>query len=129
MSGELVFVVDDDLSVRRSIRRLLEGRGYRVRMFDAVRPAQVELAGHSVESPACVIVDVRMPGADGFELVESLPLEIPVVLITGHTEESTSDRARSLGVSQVVMKPFDEDGLLKAVSLAVPPRSVRRPLN
>ena len=72
MSGELVFVVDDDLSVRRSIR---------------------------------------------------------LVIITGHTEESTSDRARSLGVSQVVMKPFDEDGLLKAVSLAVPPRSVRRPLN
>jgi FixJ family two-component response regulator len=44
MSGSLVFVVDDDLSVRRSIRRLLEGSGYRVRMFDAVRPAQAELA-------------------------------------------------------------------------------------
>ena len=82
-------------------------------MFDAVRPAQIELTGSGVGSPACVIVDVRMPGADGFELVASLPLEIPVVLITGDTEESTSVRARSLGVSHVVVKPFDEDGLLQ----------------
>ena len=82
-----MFVVDDDHSVRKALGRLLRAAGYEFELFDA---AEAYLACAPPEPPACLLLDIRMPGMTGLELqraIEGTPMELPIVFITGHADE------------------------------------------
>ena len=105
----LVFVVDDDPSVRRGLRRLLSAAGYRVSTFASGR----ELLEHAaLEAPSCLVVDVRMPGLSGLAVYDALVAagaRVPVVFITGDGEIPDSTRG-PVGMSVAVLaKPVGDD--------------------
>ncbi len=115
--GSLVFVVDDDASVRKSLDRLLSAAGYRVQTFESARAflARPQLPA---EEPQCLILDVRMPGLNGLDLQTSLRntgSTIPIVFSTGFGDVTSSVRAMKIGAVDFLTKPIDEDELLSAV--------------
>jgi FixJ family two-component response regulator len=115
MSDSLpVVIVDDDLSVRRSLSRLLRAAGYAVEAFASARDFLDWLPTHRA---ACVLLDVRMPEMTGFELQERLA--VPVVFITSHDDVATRDGIKKSGVAGHLWKPFDEDAVLAAIRTAV----------
>jgi two-component system, LuxR family, response regulator FixJ len=119
MNSEEVFVVDDDASVRRAVDRLLRTAGYRVRTFAS---AQEVITAMSCDRPACLIIDVRMPGCTGLELAEmlrKLPAPPAVIFITGHGDIDMAVRAMKAGAVDFLAKPFSDDALLQAVAQAV----------
>jgi FixJ family two-component response regulator len=113
-----VAVVDDDLSVRRGIQRLLRLAGYRVETFSS---ASEFLARNGSVQPACLLLDVSMPGQSGLHLHDALMMagrDIPVIFITGHGDVGMADRAMKAGAAAFLSKPFDEEVLLRAVEQA-----------
>ncbi len=114
-----VFVVDDDAAVRRALARLLECHGFQVESFAA---AADFLDGYLYERPGCLILDVQLPGLDGFELQSRLAeanCHLPVVFITGHGDIPMSVRAMKGGAVDFMAKPFEEEALLAAVAAAL----------
>jgi FixJ family two-component response regulator len=114
-----IFVVDDDESVRRAVDRLLRSAGYQVRSFASAVGVVSELDRNN---PACLIVDVRMPGFDGLELLDILraaQIAVPVIFITGHGDLAMAVRAMKAGAVDFLAKPFDDNALLAAVAEAV----------
>ncbi|HEY0872319.1 MAG TPA: response regulator [Vicinamibacterales bacterium] len=121
----LVYVVDDDPSVRRALERLLRLEGYRVQTFAS---GAEFLRVPDRDEPACVVLDIRMPGLSGFELLECLSTRrhaLPVILITGHGELPMATHATRIGCVGFLAKPFEDVALLNAVREAfgqhVPP--------
>ena len=115
----VVFVVDDDPSVRKSLHRLLTVYGFQVRTFDS---AQAFLNGDHTDTPSCLVLDVRLPGLDGLELQNILAGQrsiLPIVFITGHGDIPMSVRAMKAGAVDFLAKPFSEDALLNAVEQAI----------
>src|SRR6266478_3860302 len=115
----IVFVVDDDPSVRRSTERLLRSAGLKVQTFSSAREF---LAGHRPEGPACLVLDVRMPGLSGMELQRELAqsgTHIPIIFITGHGDIPMSVRAMKAGAVEFLTKPFRTRSLLEAVRAAI----------
>ena len=118
--GPVIAVIDDEASVRRSLDRLLRAYGFRVQTFASgdeflERPADVE-------PPACLIVDLRMAGKTGLDVVDALrarAIEIPVIMITGHGEVSMADRAGKGRAVEFLAKPVDGDVLLQAIARAL----------
>lgn len=115
-----VFVVDDDASVRRSLARLLKSAGYQVEGF----PSALEFltSGRHAQSPACLVLDLRMPGLTGMELqvrLRELQSPLAIVFITGHGDIPTSVRAMKGGAVDFLPKPFDDTQLLDAVGRAI----------
>ena len=113
-----VFVVDDDRSVRRALGRLLRAAGYEIELFDA---AEAYLAREAPEPPACLVLDVRMPGMTGIELhraVAGTPRELPIVFITGQADEESWHTLAEAGV-RVLYKPLDDTELLAAIEQAL----------
>jgi two-component system, LuxR family, response regulator FixJ len=118
MKDRAVFVVDDDASVRRALARLLRSTGLRVRTFDCGPAVGLAMRDESEDQPACLILDVRMPGWTGFDLVESLRARqhvVPVIFITGDAGIAIAGRAVKAGAVRLLTKPFDEEDLLGAV--------------
>ncbi len=114
-----VFVVDDDPSVRRSLRRLIESVGLNV---DTYATAQEFLDKYQRGQPGCLVLDVRMPGLGGLELQERLAtdkLQIPIIFITGHGDVPMTARAMKAGAVDFIQKPFNEQDLLDAISRAL----------
>jgi FixJ family two-component response regulator len=114
-----VFVVDDDASVRKSLSRLISEAGYRVEAFTSPREF---LAREPAAGPSCLVLDVRMPGATGLELQETLASavhEIPIIFITGHGDISMSVKAMKAGAVDFLTKPFAAKELLDAIQRAV----------
>lgn len=117
-SGEppsVVFVVDDDPSVRESIRSLLRSVGHSVQVFDT---AQAFLVGERIDAPGCLILDVRLPGSSGLEFQRELAgsgISIPIVFITGHGDIPMSVAAMKAGALEFLTKPFRDQDLLDAV--------------
>jgi FixJ family two-component response regulator len=114
-----VFIVDDDLSVRRSLARLLTTFGYATETFAGAREF---LERGPAEGPGCLLLDVRMPEESGFELFERLKStgrDLPVIFITGHGDIPMAVRAIKAGAVDFLVKPFDEDALINAVEQAV----------
>ena len=114
----IVFVVDDDESVRASLKLLIESSGYHVVTF---KSAEDFLDSSFGESPCCLILDIRLPGMSGFKLQEhlvNLQIRIPVIFITGHDSYRMEDEAMRLGAIAYLRKPFDEQCLLDAIQLA-----------
>jgi FixJ family two-component response regulator len=114
-----VFVVDDDASVRRSTERLVRSQGLGVRSFAS---AQEFLDGPRVEGPACLVLDLRMPGASGLDLQRELAqrgVEIPVIFLTGHGDIPTTVRAMKAGAVEFLTKPVRPKELLGAIRVAI----------
>lgn len=115
IEAPMVYVVDDDPSVRRAIGRLLRAEGYRVQTFAS---GAEFLRVPDNDDPACVVLDIRMPGLSGFELLECLSTRrrvLPVILITGHGEIPMATRATKIGCVGFLPKPFEDVALLSAL--------------
>jgi FixJ family two-component response regulator len=121
MSGiePIVYIVDDDLSVRRSTERLVRSAGFKPLTFTSAREF---LAGPKPEGPACLVLDVRMPGLSGMELQGELTrsgIHLPIIFITGHGDIPMSVRAMKAGAVEFLTKPFRSQVLLDAVRAAI----------
>lgn len=115
----LVFLVDDDVSVRKGVSRLLRSAGYKCETFAS---AADFLTREPHGGPACLILDVRMPGLNGMELQEVLiqnRREEQVVFITGHGDISMCSQAMKAGAVDFLPKPFGDDQLLECVARAL----------
>lgn len=124
----LVVVVDDDASVRRGLQRLLRSVGYAVDTFASARDF---LDRGDYDRAACLVLDVRMPGLSGLDLLQILvanDYDIPIVFITGHSDMPMAIQAKLARAMDFIAKPFDDDVFLEAVrAAAVKPRRGRRP--
>jgi two-component system response regulator FixJ len=119
MTGPVIFIVDDDVAVRDSLEILLQSAGHAVRSFAS---GQEFLDVVSSLGPGCLIVDVRMPGMDGFELQRRLgerQLSIPVIVITGHGDVPMAVRAIRGGAVDFIEKPFSERAIFDSIRLAL----------
>jgi FixJ family two-component response regulator len=113
-----VFVIDDDHSVRKALGRLLRAAGYKFELFEA---AEAYLACPPPEPPACLLLDIRMPGMNGLELqraIEGTPMDLPIVFITGHADEELL-QSLSRRTAKVLYKPLDDVALLAAIDAAL----------
>jgi len=117
--ASVVFIVDDDPSVRKSLTRVMVSAGYAVEAFASAREF---LERERLAGPGCLILDVRMPGLSGLDLQEALAGKghrIPIVFITGHGDISMSVKAMKSGAADFLTKPYDVEQLLAAVDRAV----------
>ena len=115
----IVYIVDDDLSVRRSTERLIRSAGLKVQTFTS---AKEFLKNARFEGPACLVLDVRMPGLSGMDLQRELTqsgIHIPIIFITGHGDIPMSVRAMKAGAVEFLTKPFRSRSLLDAVRAAI----------
>lgn len=115
----IVFIVDDDLSIRKALGRLLRSFGFQVETFPS---AQKFLEHERPDAPGCLVLDVRMPGLDGLELQCSLReanVSLPIVFITGHGDIPMTVQAMKAGAVDFLPKPFDDEALLNAVRQAI----------
>jgi len=118
-AAPVVFVVDDDPAVRKSLTRLIAAAGYAV---DAFASARDFLARERPTGPCCLVLDVRMPGLTGLDLQEALAAagrRMSIVFITGHGDVSMSVRAMKRGAVDFLSKPFDVEDLLEAIQRCV----------
>jgi FixJ family two-component response regulator len=112
----IVFVVDDDLSVREALSSLIRSVGLRVQTFAS---AKEFLAFERPDATACLVLDVRMPGLNGLELQRELSLgerPLPIIFITGHGDIPMTVRAMKAGAVDFLSKPFREQDLLDAIA-------------
>ena len=117
--NSLVFVIDDDQSVRRGLRRLFKSAGYTAETFAS---AEDYLAREIFEGPICLVLDVRMPGLKGPGLQEALEKRgacEQIVFLTGHGDVPTATRAMKNGAVDFLTKPFDDEELILAVKRAL----------
>ncbi|MFW2850765.1 response regulator transcription factor [Sphingomonas sp. TX0543] len=122
----LVYVVDDDASVRDALGDLLESVGLETRMFAS---AEAFLAWPRPERPGCLVLDIRMSGMSGLEFQrEALRSNktLPIIFITGHGDVQTSVRAMKAGAIEFLTKPFHEQDLLDAIQQGISQDRVRR---
>jgi FixJ family two-component response regulator len=118
-SEPVVFVIDDDASVRDSLKNLLESVGLRAKLFDS---PQSFTQAHLPDSPSCLILDVRLPGLTGLEFQNQLlksGVSLPIIFITGHGDIPMSVRAMKLGAVEFLTKPFRDQDLLEAVRVGL----------
>lgn len=115
----LVYVVDDEASIRDSLAMLLRSVGLASRTFADARSF---LATYQPRPDACLVADVRMPGMSGIELQEALRTrgaELPIIIITGHGDIAMAVRAMKAGAADFIEKPFHDQTLLDAVHRAL----------
>ena len=119
VAAPLVFLVDDDASVRKSLARLVKTAGYEAELFASVRDF---LARAPYDGPCCLVLDVRMPGLTGLDLQEALRVagqRLSIVFITGHRDVPVSVKAMKAGAVDFLTKPVDAETLLEAIRQAV----------
>jgi FixJ family two-component response regulator len=117
--GAMVYVVDDDTSMREALSSLIRSIGMRVATFES---AQEFLKYEVSETPACLVLDVRLPGLSGLDLQRRLaatPRRLPIIFITGHGDIPMSVRAMKAGAAEFLSKPFREEDLLDAIRLSL----------
>jgi two-component system response regulator FixJ len=115
----VVSVVDDDASIRRSVRNLLLSVGFRVETFDS---ADAFLQSAQRENTGCLVLDLRMPGRDGLDLLGHLAeagRRIPTVILTAHGDDDARGRAIQAGAVAFLDKPFRSAALIEAVRSAL----------
>jgi two-component system response regulator FixJ len=115
----VIAVVDDDASVRRGLARLLRSAGYQAETYASSRDF---LQQADFETPACLILDVRMPGQTGIELQEVLAAadsDLPIIFVTGHGDIPMAVRTIRAGAVDFLTKPFDDQELLDAIGRAI----------
>jgi len=114
----IVFVVDDDYRVREALSSLISSVGLRVAVFGS---AAEFMESNKPDAPACLILDLQLPGASGLDLQRQLATEDapPIVFITGHGDIASSVRAMKAGAVEFLSKPFGEQELLDAIGDAI----------
>ena len=115
----MIYVVDDDFDVLKSLRFLLETEGFEVCTF---RSGSALLGSPVRQGADCLVVDYKMAGIDGLELaarLRYLDVNAPIVMITGYPDANITAKARSAGVRQVLLKPNLEDNLVECVRNAI----------
>jgi FixJ family two-component response regulator len=118
-SEPVVFIVDDDASVRKGLERLVRSIGLRGKTF-ASAPEFLQCA--AFDGPSCLVLDVRMPEVSGLALQETLAAaghRIPIIFITGHGDITMSVRAMKAGAVDFLPKPFNDQDLLEAIQGAI----------
>src|SRR5437667_3910911 len=118
-SAPLVSIVDDDVSVRRSTRRLLHSSGLRAEAFAT---ADEFLQSGRMEETACLLLDVRMPGMDGLELQRRLGEThrlIPIIFLSARASEEEERRALQAGAANFLRKPVSKEALLRAIRAVI----------
>lgn len=114
----IVFVVDDDISVREALELLLKDAGWQPRIFESAQ----ELLDHPrATGPSCLVLDVTLPGLNGLELQTRLAdrPEMPIIFITGYGDVPMSVQAMKAGAVEFLTKPFDDQVLLEAIQGAI----------
>jgi len=122
----IVFVVDDDPSVRSSLKFLLSTVGLQVESFDS---ADAFLRKTLPDAPSCLVLDVRLPGLSGLDFQRDLTaknISIPIIFLTGHGDIPMSVRAMKAGAVEFLTKPFRDQDLLDAVRIALERDRTRR---
>jgi FixJ family two-component response regulator len=112
-------VVDDDASMRDALSSLIRSAGLRVEIFSSGREF---LQGKAPEGPACLVLDMRLPGSSGMDLQRELAEadnHIPIIFITGHGDIPMSVRAMKAGALEFLTKPFRDEDLLEAIRQAI----------
>jgi FixJ family two-component response regulator len=115
----VVFVIDDDDSMRRGLTNLFESVGLRVETFGSA-PELLERKRSDV--PSCVVLDIRLPGMSGLDfqtLLEKAAIHIPIVFMTGHGDIPMSVKAMKAGAADFLTKPFRQQEMLDAVTAAI----------
>jgi len=115
----IVFIVDDDASMRESLKNLIRSVGLRVELFAS---AQEFLRSKRPDVPCCLVLDVRLPGLSGLDLQKRTTeagMEIPIIFITGHGDIPMSVRAMKAGAVEFLTKPFRDQDLLDAIQQAL----------
>ena len=118
-SAGVVFVVDDDASIRESLKNLLRSVGLRV---ETLASAQEFLRAKRGDEPGCLVLDVRMPGFSGLDLQKRMAkagVDLPIIFLTGHGDIPMSVRAMKAGAMEFLTKPVREQDLLDAVQEAL----------
>ncbi|HEY1459775.1 MAG TPA: response regulator [Casimicrobiaceae bacterium] len=128
MSAErpVVFVVDDDQSMRRSLETLLRSVGHDVHLFSS---AQEFMHTERPDAPGCLVLDVRLPGMSGLTFQQELTkagVAVPVIFLTGHGDVPMTVRAMKAGAVEFLTKPFDDQVLLDAIHVAIERDRARR---
>jgi FixJ family two-component response regulator len=122
----VVFVVDDDPSVRRSLESLVRSVGLDARLFSS---AQEFMQAERPDAPGCLVLDVRLPGMSGLTFQQELAkagVALPVIFITGHGDVAMTVRAMKAGAAEFLIKPFDDQVLLDAIHAAIERDRARR---
>jgi RNA polymerase sigma factor (sigma-70 family) len=124
--ASVVFVVDDDPSIRRAIKRLVESVGLQVELFGA---AQEFLQSQPRDIPSCLVLDIRLPGISGLDFQRELAEaknNIPIIFISAHGDVPMAVRAMKAGAVEFLTKPFRDQDLLDAVQVALDRDRARR---
>ncbi len=125
-SDPIVFVIDDDPSVRSSLKFLVSTVGLHVETFDS---AEAALQKIPTDAPSCLVLDVRLRGLSGLDLqaeLAAINCQVPIVFITGHGDVPMTVRAMKAGAVEFLTKPFRDQDLLDAVRIAVERDRMRR---
>ena len=115
----IVYVIDDDKSMRRGLTNLFESVGLRVEAFGS---APELLQRKLPDVPSCVVLDIRLPGMSGLDfqtLLEKAAIHIPIVFVTGHGDITMSVKAMKAGAADFLTKPFRQQEMLDAVTAAI----------
>jgi len=118
-TAPIVFVVDDDPSVRRALKRLVGSMGLQVEVFGS---AQEFLQCKRPDVPSCLVLDIRLPGIGGLDFQRQLAdakIHIPIIFITAHGDIPMSVRAMKSGAVEFLTKPFRDQDLLDAIHVAL----------
>jgi len=122
----IVFVVDDDPSVRRAIKRLIGSEGLQVELFGS---AQEFLKSRRPDAPSCLVLDIKLPGISGLDFqcqLAAAGIRIPIIFITGHGDIPMTVRAMKAGAVEFLTKPFRDQELLDAIQIALERDRTRR---
>jgi FixJ family two-component response regulator len=122
----IVFVVDDNASIRDALKGLIRSVGLRVELFGS--PGEF-LQAKRPDAPSCLVLDVRLPGASGLDLQRELAeanIHIPIIFITGHGDIPMSVRAMKAGAVEFLTKPFRDQDLLDAIKVGLERDRARR---
>jgi FixJ family two-component response regulator len=115
----IVFVVDDDVSVRESLEALIRFAGWQVQVFATAREF---LSHRRVDAPSCLVLDLALPDLNGLDLQQRLAAErpdMPIIFITGYGDVPTSVQAMKKGAVEFLTKPFSDEILLEAIRNAI----------
>ena len=114
----VIFVVDDDVSVRESLELLILCAGWQPETFES---AEEFLERSRVNAPSCLVLDVTLPNLNGLDLQKRIidRADMPIIFITGYGDVPTTVQAMKAGAVEFLTKPFDDDMLLNAISQAI----------